>query len=445
MISEALLTDFYQLTMIYGYWKEQIAEREAVFHLYFRKKPFHGEFALAAGLWPAVQYLRSLRFSPSDLDYLRAFFEEPFLEFLAGFEFRCDVDAIPEGSLVFPQEPLIRVKGPLWQAQLLESAMLNRINFETLIATKAARICLAAHPDPVIEFGMRRAQGPDGAISASRAAFIGGCESTSHVLAGKLFGIPVKGTQAHSWIMAFDDEKQAFKAFATALPKHCTLLVDTYDSLQGTRHAIEVADALKSTGFKLEGVRLDSGDLGPLSIQVRKLLDEHGFHKTTIMASNELDEHAIHALKTQGAPIHVWGVGTHLVTGKDQPALDGIYKLAAIRDAKGNWQPKIKRSDSMEKTTNPGILQVRRLFDGRHYQGDVLYDELLGSSSKGDDLLVPVFRSGQFVGKNPTLHEIQAHAKKELSRLHSEKYSVEFDPLLLEQKQRLLLTGVVKR
>jgi nicotinate phosphoribosyltransferase len=441
--NEALLTDLYQLTMVYGYWKERIAEHEAVFHLYFRKKPFKGGFALAAGLADVVSYIESLKFSSSDLEYLSHFFERPFLDFLSKFTFQCDVDAVPEGSLVFPQEPLIRVRGPLWQAQMLESPLLNRVNFETLIATKAARICLAAHPDPVVEFGMRRAQGPDGAISASRAAFIGGCESTSHVLAGKLFDIPVVGTQAHSWIMAFDEEVEAFRAFARSFPKGGILLVDTYDSLRGVQHAMDVARALK---WPLKGIRLDSGDLGTLSIACRKLLDEQGFHETKIMASNELDEYAIHALKKQNTPICIWGVGTHLVTAKDQPALDGIYKLAAIRKPGQPWKPKVKLSDQQDKATNPGILQVRRALNGQTYTGDVLYDEELGTKAKGKDLLIPLFRKGKFVGERPSLREIQAHAKNELSRLpesikqldRPQPYPVTLDPLLVKQKQTLL-------
>ena len=439
---EALLTDFYQLTMIYGYWKEQIAEREAVFHLYFRKHPFHGSFAIAAGLANAVDYLNTLKFSSSDLDYLSRFFEQAFIDFLAKFQFQCDVDAVPEGSLVFAQEPLIRVKGPLWQAQLLESPLLNRINFETLIATKAARICMAAYPDPIVEFGMRRAQGPNGALSASRAAFIGGCASTSHVLAGKLFDIPIAGTQAHSWIMAFDHEGEAFEAFAKAFPKGGILLVDTYDSLQGVQNAIDTSIALN---WPLNGIRLDSGDLGPLSFACRKLLDDQGFHHTKIMASNELDEHRIYRLKKEKAPICIWGVGTHLVTAKDQPALDGIYKLSAIRIPNQAWQPKMKKSDQADKATNPGILQVKRVFDGKIYTGDVLFDEELGTNALGDNVLTPVFRKGKFIGKTPSLIEIQTHAKEELHRLpkaikqleNPKDYSLQFDTLLLKQKQTL--------
>lgn len=433
--SLALLTDLYQLTMVYGYWKAGIADRQAVFHLHFRKWPFKGGFALAAGLQTAVQFVQQLRFTASDLAYLESLklFEKPFFDFLSRFSFACDIDAVPEGTLVFPNEPILRVKGPIWQAQLLESPLLNLINFQTLIATKAARICLAAAPDPVVEFGMRRAQGIDGAISASRAAFIGGCEGTSDVLAGKLFGIPVRGTHAHSWVMAFDEEKAAFETFAKVMPKHCILLVDTYNSIEGVKEAIRVAKSIK--GFDLYGVRLDSGDLAQLSIEVRKILDREGFSQTKIMASNELDEYLIRDLKQQGAKISLWGVGTHLVTGKEQPALDGIYKLSAIQNGKGEWIHKLKLSDQTAKVTNPGILQIRRFFDGHFYIGDAIYDELIGLQETCtiidphdpnrqltpqvafSDLLVPIFKQGKLVYRPPSLFEMQAHAKRELARL----------------------------
>jgi len=435
--SLALLTDLYQLTMVYGYWKAGIAERQAVFHIHFRKWPFKGGFALAAGLETAIEFLQEFRFSSTDLAFLETLhlFEKPFLDFLSRFSFSCDIDAMPEGTLVFPYEPLFRVKGPIWQAQLLESPMLNLINFQTLIATKAARVCMAAHPDPVIEFGMRRAQGIDGAISASRAAFIGGCVATSDVIAGKLFDIPVRGTHAHSWIMAFDEEQEAFETFAKIMPKNCILLIDTYNSVEGAKRAIRVAHALKENGFELAGVRLDSGDLAKLSIEVRKLLDREGFFKAEIMASNELDEYLIRDLKQQGAKITVWGVGTNLVTGKDQPALDGVYKLAAIQNEKGEWVHKLKLSEQTAKVTNPGILQVRRFFDSHFYIGDAIYDELIGikepctlidqhdpnlqitTKQPFADLLVPIFRKGKLIYSLPSIHAMQAHAKSELARL----------------------------
>lgn len=462
--SLALLTDLYQLTMIYGYWKAGIAQREAVFHIQFRKWPFKGGFAIAAGLQTAIEFLEHLHFSSFDLAYLEELdlFEKSFLHFLSEFKFSCDIDALEEGSVVFPYEPLIRVRGPLWQAQLLESALLNLINFQTLIATKAARICLAADPDPVIEFGMRRAQGVDGAISASRAAFIGGCESTSDVIAGKLFGIPIRGTHAYSWIMAFDEEAKAFEVFAKMRPKNCVMLIDTYDSIGGAKRAIEVAKKLE--GFHLAGLRLDSGDLTKLSIEIRKLLDEAGFHKTGIMASNELDEYLIKDLKAQGAKINIWGVGTNLVTGKEQPALDGVYKLSAIRNEKGEWVSKIKLSEQTAKVTHPGILQIRRFLDKGLYVGDVVYDELRGINEiptvvsfqdptdqplligEFKDLLKPIFRGGERVYESPNLQTIQKHTKNELSKLlpsmkrftNPEPYFAGLEKNLYEKKMEII-------
>ena len=443
--SLALLTDLYQLTMVYGYWKAGIAERKAVFHLNFRRWPFKGGFAIAAGLQTAVEFLQNFKFSKSDLDYLaslqdaggKQLFEKDFLHFLSTFRFACDFDAVPEGTAVFPYEPLIRVVGPIWQAQLLESPMLNLINFQTLIATKAARICMAARPDPVIEFGMRRAQGPDGAISASRAAFIGGCTATSDVIAGKLFDIPVRGTHAHSWVMAFDEEKAAFETFANIMPEGCVMLIDTYDSIEGAKRAIEVGREMRKRGSDLHGVRLDSGDLAHLSIEIRKLLDREGFNKTVIMASNELDEYLIRDLKQQGAKITIWGVGTNLVTGKDQPALDGVYKLSAIQNEKGEWLHRIKLSEQTAKATNPGVLQIRRFSDGQFYLGDCIYDELgtleepcqiidvhdpnnhlsFSPETHSEDLLVPVFRKGNLVYDFPSLRDVQRRTNQELSRL----------------------------
>lgn len=433
--SLSLLTDLYQLTMIYGYWKAGLAERLAVFHINFRRWPFKGGFAISAGLESAIEFLHELHFSATDISYLEELdlFGKPFLEFLSTFSLELDIDAMPEGTLCFPYEPMIRVRGPIWQAQLLESALLNMINFQTLIATKAARVSMAADPDPVVEFGMRRAQGFDGAISASRAAFIGGCESTSNVIAGKLFNIPIRGTHAHSWIMAFEEEKKAFETYAEMRPKNCVLLIDTYNSVEGAKRAIEVAKSIKN--FELKGVRLDSGDLTKLSIEIRRLLDDAGFKKTNIMASNELDEFLIRDLKAQGAKINVWGVGTNLVTAKGQPALDGVYKLAALQDASGQWVHKLKLSEQTAKTTNPGILQVRRFFDGMFYTADAIYDEITSISQPCTiinqldpndqidteqhyiDLLVPIFRKGKLVYQSPSLTEMQSHAKKELSRL----------------------------
>lgn len=445
--SLALLTDLYQLTMCYGYWKAGLENRESVFHLFFRKRPFHGGFTIAAGLETVVEYLENFHFDASDLSYLSTLrgaddeplFEPAFFDYLAQMQFSCHVDAIPEGNVVFPYEPLIRIQGPLIQCQLLESPLLNLINFPTLIATKAARICLAAGGDSVLEFGLRRAQGIDGALTASRSAYIGGCDSTSNVLAGKLFGIPVRGTHAHSWIMVFDDELEAFQKYAEYLPNNCVFLVDTYDTLEGVKKAITVGKWLKERGKKFLGIRLDSGDLAYLSIKSRELLDAAGFPDAAIVASNELDETIISELKRQGAQITIWGVGTHLVTASNQPALDGVYKLSAIRDPGGPWKYKLKLSEQMVKVSNPGILQVKRFMDNDGYIADAVYDINLGlncssividpldptrqkalnTSWHSRDLLVPIFRNGKLAYDSPNLSTIRSTTQKELGHFHS--------------------------
>lgn len=444
--SLALLTDLYEITMAYGYWKRQMAEDEAVFHLFFRKKPFEGEYAISCGLDSVIDYLNSWHFNTSDLDYLATLkdvrgnplFEEGFLKYLGETRFSCDVDAIREGDVVFPFEPLIRVQGPILQAQLIETPLLNLTNFSTLIATKAARVSLAAQGDPVLEFGLRRAQGIDGGMSATRATYIGGCSSTSNTLAGKLLGIPVKGTLAHSWIMAFDTELESFQAFAEAMPTNSVFLVDTYDTIQGVRNAITVGESLREKGYPFLGIRLDSGDITYLSIQARKMLDEAGFPEAEIYASNELNETLIADLKVQGAKVGVWGVGTHLVTSQSQPSLDGVYKISAIRK-KGTtkWDYRLKFSERMSKISDPGILQVRRFATPEHgYVADAIYDvhtdlskgckiidphdplrqKYLNAEMESRDLLVPIFRKGEQVYKKPSLEEIRLLCKKELGR-----------------------------
>lgn len=444
--SLALLTDQYQLTMSYGYWKMGLANKETVFHLFFRRRPFQGGFAIAAGLEYVIDFLENYRFDKSDLDYIatlrdaenKPLFEKGFLEYLGDMRFSCHVEAVPEGTAVFPYEPLLRIQGPIIQCQLLESPLLNLINFSSLIATKAARICQAAKGDSVVEFGLRRAQGIDGALSASRAAYIGGCDSTSNILAGKLFNIPVKGTHSHSWVMIFDDELESFKTYAQALPNNTVFLVDTYDTIEGVQHAIEVGKWLVSKGKRLIGIRLDSGDLAYLSEKSRTMLDEAGFKDTIIMASNELDETLITDLKRQGSKIVAWGVGTKLITGQEQGALDGVYKVSAVRDPGGPWKYKLKLSEQMTKVSNPGILQVRRYFNGKEYLGDAIYDvhtdlsngctvidpmdptrmKYLDGSVASSDLLVPIFREGKCVYDSPPLPEIQKKTKTELSRFH---------------------------
>jgi nicotinate phosphoribosyltransferase len=446
-VSPALLTDLYQLTMAYGYWKNEMLEHQAVFHAYFRLPPFNGGYTVACGLGDAIDYLQHFKFQPDDIEYLasltgsdgKLLFDSKFLDYLGALKFACDVDAVVEGDVIFPNEPLLKVSGPLLQGQLLETALLNMLNFQTLIATKAARICLAAKGERVIEFGLRRAHGSDGALAASRAAYIGGCAGTSNVLAGQVFGIPVLGTHSHSWVMAFPTELTAFRAYAETLPGNCILLVDTYESIEGVRHALEVGRWLRTIGKELSGIRLDSGDLAYLSIQARKVLDEAGFKSTKILASNDLDEHVISSLNEQGALIDAWGVGTKLVTAFDQPALGGVYKLGAVRPKEGKWQGRIKLSEQAAKVSNPGSLQVRRFVRENEYIGDMIYDELDGpprsrilvniadvtirrkipESVTHRDLLVPIFRRGDLVYERPAIHEIRSHAQAELGRFYS--------------------------
>jgi nicotinate phosphoribosyltransferase len=386
-----------------------------------------------------------LRFGEDDLAYLatvkgqdgKPLFTSAFLGALRGFRFTCEVAAIPEGTVVFPYEPLVRVQGPILEAQLAETALLNIVNFQSLIATKAARVCLAAKGDPVIEFGLRRAQGIDGGLSASRAAYVGGCSGTSNVLAGKLLGIPVTGTHAHSWVMSFATEAEAFEVYARHAPNNCVFLVDTYESLQGVRHAVQIGQRLRAQGLKLVGIRLDSGDLAYLSIEARKILDAAGFKDAVIVGSNDLDEFIIESLKQQGARIGLWGVGTRLVTAYDQPALGGVYKLSAIRQPDGSWEPKLKLSEQLAKVTNPGVLQVRR-FRGNTFLGDAIYDisqplpdrftvvhpldptrrKHFTPETPYEDLLVPVWRDGRAVYEPPPLEAIRERARQQLSLLH---------------------------
>ena len=470
-----LLTDLYQLTMAYGYWKTGTAAKEAVFHLFFRSAPFKSGYTLAAGLADAITWLRSLYFGPEELGYLatltgndgRPLFESAFLDYLREFRFSCDVDAVPEGTVVFPHEPLLRIKGPIVEAQLVETALLNFINFQTLIATKAARVCEAAQGEPVLEFGLRRAQGVDGALAASRSAYIGGCAATSNVLAGQIFGIPVKGTHAHSWVMSFDDEMQSFQAYAEAMPNNSVFLVDTYDTLEGVRRAVEAGRWLRSHGHEMLGIRLDSGDLAYLSVAARKILDEAGFPDAIIVASNDLDEHIIASLKQQGAKIGLWGVGTKLVTAYDQPALGGVYKLSAVRAPGQPWEFKVKLSEQSAKITTPGILQVRRFTRDGEFIGDMIYNEAaqpadfriiidptdatrrkrFPTDATAEDLLVPIFRRGELVYPPPPLEEIRARARQQLSHLYAgtkrllnpHEYPVGLEPGLFELKTELIL------
>lgn len=469
-----LLTDLYQLSMAAAAWKTGIEDREGCFHLLFRRAPFGSGFTVAAGLATALEYLREMRFSPDDLRYLAGLradsgepmFEAGFLEHLRALELRLDVDAVPEGTVVFPQEPLLRISGAIVPCMLLETPLLDLINFQTLIATKAARVCIAAEGEPVLEFGLRRAQGVDGAVSAARAAYIGGCAATSDVLAGKLLGIPVRGTHAHSWVMLFDSEREAFDAYARAMPHNVVLLVDTYDSLNGVRNAIETGKWLRAQGRELSGIRLDSGDLAWLSIEARRLLDAAGFTKTVIYASNELDENVIASLKQQGAKIGAWGVGTRLVTGADDAALGGVYKLSAIREKGGPWKRRIKLSEQSAKISVPGILQTRRFDAGGEFVGDLIHDVEDGEPSRTlidmldvtrrktvadgiphQELLVPVVREGKVVYTPPPLAESRERTQRQISHLHSgikrfvnpHQYPVGLDPRLHERRLRMIL------
>lgn len=442
----ALLTDFYEITMMAGQWKEDRAGQRVAFNYFFRNLPPHTGFAVFAGLGPFLDYLQNLRFTRDDIEYLRSLkvFGEGFLEHLDGFRPRCTVQALPEGSLVYPYEPILQIEGTIFESLLIESALLNILNYQTLIATKAARVCLAASGDPVMEFGLRRAHGPDGAVSASRACYIGGCNSTSNVLAGKVYGIPVAGTHAHSWVMSFPSELEAFRTFARHYPDRCVLLVDTYDTeTSGVPNAITVFQEMREAGIPVRpAIRLDSGDLSRLSKIAHQQMLQAGLEDPLIVASNDLDEELIVDLKRQGAKINAWGVGTHMVTAYDSPALSGVYKLVALEE-NGAWQSRMKISSNIEKATDPGRKRLVRYFDaGGHPVCDVvcLDDEELpetgmvrgrnrmwpnrkvkfGPAARAEDLLKTVFRDGQRTGDPPTIHAIRDHALNQIAALPEE-------------------------
>ncbi len=377
-----LLTDLYQLTMAQGYWSNGKAQDNACFHMHFRTNPFDGGYSIACGMAQLAEMVDGFSFEDDDISYLAglkapmggAMFDGDFLEWLSELTLEVDIDAVHEGTVVFPNEPLVRVMGPIAQCQLLETALLNCVNFQTLVATKAARVCCAAGT-PVAEFGLRRAQGFAGGIWASRAAVVGGCASTSNVLAGKMFDIPVSGTHAHSWVMAFDSELEAFRAYAQAFPNNCVLLIDTYDIMQGLEHAITVGLEMAERGQRLLGIRIDSGDLAWYSKECRARLDEAGLHDTGIVLSNDLDEYTIKSIREQGADVASWGVGTKLATAYDQPSLGGVYKLSATQCEDGTWQDRIKITGNLAKLTVPGVLDVRRYYhDDGKIAGDMVYD-----------------------------------------------------------------------
>ena len=444
-----LLTDLYELTMMQGYFKNP-TNQTVIFDMFYRTNPCGGAFAITAGLEQMIEYIENLKFTDEDIEYLRSLntFEEDFLEYLSNFRFTGDIYAIPEGTVVFPREPLVKVVAPIMEAQLVETAILNIINHQSLIATKAARVCYAAKGDAIMEFGLRRAQGPDAGIFGARAAIIGGCAGTSCVLTGKMFDVPVLGTHAHSWIMSFPDEYTAFKAYADLYPDNCTLLVDTYDTLKsGVPNAIRVFQEMRDAGVKLTryGIRLDSGDLAYLSKKARKMLDEAGFEDATIAASNDLDEYLLHDLKIQGAAITSWGVGTNLITSKDCPSFGGVYKLAAIKTEDGEFVPKIKLSENTEKITNPGNKTIYRIYDkatgkiradlicfvGEAFNPDedlVIFDpletwkktKLKGGSYSMRELMVPVFHNGECIYQSPSVKEIAAYCTQEKATLWDE-------------------------
>ena len=470
-----LLTDLYELTMMQGYYEKGQNEK-VIFDVFFRQNPCNNGYSVCAGLDQVIDYIKNLHFTYEDVDYLRGLgiFKEDFLHYLSGFHFSGDIYAIPEGTVVFPKEPLLKVIAPIMEAQLVETAILNIINHQSLIATKTSRIVFAASGDGIMEFGLRRAQGPDAGLYGARAAMIGGCVGTSNVLAGQMFDVPVMGTHAHSWIMSFPDEYTAFKTYAEMYPDNCTLLVDTYDTLKsGVPNAIRVFQEFKDAGKPLlkYGIRLDSGDLAYLSKEARKMLDEAGFPEATICASNDLDEFLLHDLKMQGAAIDSWGVGTNLITSKDCPSFGGVYKLAAIQNKKGEFVPKIKISENTEKITNPGNKTIYRIYekDTGKIKADLicfadevidpdqdllLFDpmetwkktKLAGGTYTVREILVPVFKNGECIYKSPTLKEIAAYCREEKDTLWDEtkrlfyphRVYVDLSQKLYDVKQSLL-------
>ena len=444
-----LLTDLYELTMMQGYY-EKGQNENVIFDVFFRQNPCNNGYSVCAGLDQVIDYIKNLHFTYDDVDYLRGLgiFKEDFLHYLSGFHFSGDIYAIPEGTVVFPKEPLLKVVAPIMEAQLVETAILNIINHQSLIATKTSRIVFAANGDGIMEFGLRRAQGPDAGLYGARAAMIGGCVGTSNVLAGQMFDVPVMGTHAHSWIMSFPDEYTAFKTYAEMYPDNCTLLVDTYDTLKsGVPNAIRVFQEFKDAGKPLikYGIRLDSGDLAYLSKGARKMLDEAGFPEATICASNDLDEFLLHDLKMQGAAIDSWGVGTNLITSKDCPSFGGVYKLAAIQNEEGEFVPKIKISENTEKITNPGNKTIYRIYEKASgkikadlicfadevidpKQDLLLFDpmdtwkktKLAGGTYTVREILLPIFKNGECLYKSPTLKEIAAYCREEKDTLWDE-------------------------
>ena len=466
-----MLTDLYQLTMMYGYLKSGMRDNIATFDMFYRSKDQSTHYAIMAGLEQLIDYLKNLHFDEEAIEYLRGLgiFDEEFMQELRDFKFTGDVYAVPEGTIVFPGEPLVRVTAPIFEAQLVETALLNIINHQTLIATKASRVVQAAEGGTVMEFGLRRAQGPDAGIYGARAAIIGGCKSTSNVLTGQMYNIPIAGTHAHSWVMSFPDEITAFRKYAEMFPTSCLLLVDTYDTLKsGVPNAITVFNELRAAGHEPVGIRLDSGDLAYLSREARKMLDAAGFPNTIICASGDLDENLIRDLKLQGACIDTWGVGTKLITSEDCPSLGGVYKMSA-ETIDGQVVPKIKISENPVKITNPGIKKLWRIYDNKtgkatadlialsHESYDTskpltIYDPvntwksmtLTDYSMK--ELQVQIFDKGECVYQSPSLKEIQQHCAEDLDTfwdqykrlLNPHRYKVDLSDSLWMLKNSML-------
>lgn len=465
----ALLTDFYELTMMNGYLKNGMAEKTAVFDLFFRQGR-ESSFCIACGLEQAVDYIKNISFGKEEIEYLRSLgtFGEDFLQKLADFKFSGDIKAIPEGTVVFPNEPLMIIKSSVFEAQLLEAALLNIVNFQTLIATKAARVSRAARGKGILEFGLRRAQAPDAAIYGARAAIIGGCVATSNVLASQMFGTDPKGTHAHSWVMSFDDELSAFRAYAELYPTNCLLLIDTYDTLKsGLPNAVRVFKELRQRGYEPVGVRLDSGDLAYLTKETRRVLDAEGFPNAKIFVSGDLDEYTIESLYVQGAQIDVYGVGTRLITSHSNPSLGGVYKIAEF-----DGKPKLKISDNAIKITNPGEKELYRIYDGQTKMA--VADLMCLKEEKFDftkpltithptdrwkkltlddyfvkPLYIDVIKEGRDVYKRGSVAEIQANCTASLNEFWSEYkrldkpqiYKVDLSDRLYDLKQELLAKG----
>ncbi|MGI6162209.1 MAG: nicotinate phosphoribosyltransferase [Christensenellales bacterium] len=466
----SMMTDLYQLTMMNAYLRHGMGQNRAVFDLFFRENPNAGTYFVMAGLQQAIEYINNIHFSKDDIQYLRSLkqFDEDFLTYLSNFRFTGSIYAMPEGTMVFPTEPIVRVEAPIIEAQLIETALLNIINHQTLIATKASRVVQAAGETSVLEFGLRRAQGPDAGIYGARAAMIGGCDSTSNVMAGQLFGVPVKGTHAHSWVMSFQNEIDAFRAYAEVFPDNCLLLVDTYNTLNsGVPNAIKVFHELREKGYEPLGIRLDSGDLAYLSKQARIMLDEAGFPKAAICASGDIDEELIFDLKGQGAKIDIWGVGTKLITSDKFPALGGVYKLSA-EEVDGVMVPRMKISDNIIKLTNPGIKKVVRLYSKKHgkaiadlitlideeieekplriYNPVETWKSMVVTGFYVRELMIEVFRDGEQVYTSPDVMAIREYCKREIETLWDEYkrqrnphvYKVDLSDKLYDMKKAFL-------